>query len=71
MKLDPCTVTFAGVTLTEEPHGISGFSATAQGIPFVGTGVGRASVSCTHRGNDQMSVAFQVARFFASPEEAL
>lgn len=67
MKLDPCTVTFAGTAITETPHGIDGFTGSGQPIVGIVSRPGAASVSTSSRGNDSMPVSFRVARYFATP----
>lgn len=67
MRIDACTVTFGGVTLTEEPHGIAGFDGQGSGPVHVGTAPLAATVVATPRGNDSQAVSFTVRRRFSTP----
>lgn len=56
----------AGVNLTGD--GVVAFSAQGQCLPFVGTGVGKATVDVTDRGNASQQVSITVLRRFATDD---
>lgn len=70
MKLDPCTVTFAGVALTEEPHGVAGQTAAGQAVVDAFAPVKAAAISAHAKGGASMPFTFQVVRRFDSPAAA-
>lgn len=70
MKLEPVTVTFAGVTLTEAPHGVADLSGRADYGLDVFALSGAASGDAYPRGGDSMPLSFAVVRSFASPAAA-
>lgn len=70
MKLDPVTVTFAGVALTEEPHGVAGYNGRGDAGLDAFALSGADAIEAHPRGGDSMPVSFAVVRRFDSPAVA-